>query len=378
MDARPNPVERFYPVSQPSIGEREVRYVTDAVKSGWISSIGPYVSRFEADFATFCQTAHAVSVANGTVALHLALRAYDIGAGDEVIVPDLSFVATANAVLMAGATPVFCDIDPETLCIDPAQIEAKLTERTRAIMPVHLYGHPADMGQIMALARKHGLKVIEDAAEAHGAEVNGRRVGSLGDCATFSFYGNKNLTTGEGGMITSDDADFVARCRLLRDHAMSPARRYWHEELGYNYRMTNLQAALGCAQLDRSAELLEGRRELFRHYDARLGHRAGLRLNRTAPWARNSYWLICAEIDGLTDGSRAVLLRNLRERGVDTRPYFYPMSAMPYLPPAQTPVAHAVSAKGFSLPTYVGLTESDVDYICDQVLLELGAFANCA
>jgi len=375
LDARIKPLERFYPVSQPSVGERELRYVTDAVQSGWISSIGPYVTRFEADFAAFCGTAHAVSVANGTVALHLALRAYGIGEGDEVIVPDLSFIATANAVLMAGATPVFCDIDAHTLCLDPALIEARVTERTRAVMPVHLYGHPADMAAINALARRHGLKVIEDAAEAHGAEVDGRRVGGLGDCGTFSFYGNKNLTTGEGGMITSNDAAFIERCRLLRDHAMSPARRYWHEELGYNYRMTNLQAALGCAQLDRAAELLGGRRALFAEYSKRLGDRPGLRLNRTAPWARNGYWLVCVEMEGLTEERRATVMQNLRERGVDTRPYFYPMSAMPYFSPAQTPVAHAASASGFSLPTYMGLEADDIDYICDQVLRQVEEFS---
>jgi perosamine synthetase len=359
--------DRFYPVSRPSVTSREVEYVTDAVTSGWISSLGPYVTRFEDDFAAFCGVEDAVSVASGTAALHLALHAYGIGAGDEVIVPDLSFVATANAILMTGAKPVFCDIERETLCIDPALIENLITPRTRAIMPVHLYGHPADMPAINRIADNRGLKVIEDAAEAHGAEINGRRVGGLGDCGAFSFYGNKNLTTGEGGMITTNDRAFAQRCRMLRDHAMSPTRRYWHEELGFNYRITNLQAALGCAQLDRADELLQARVKLFETYQGFLAGTPGIRLNRTAKWARNSYWMICAEVDGLNERSRERLMAELKRRGVDTRPYFYPMSRMPYLEPAATPVSHAVAEIGLNLPTYVGLEESDVRFIAEQL-----------
>jgi perosamine synthetase len=273
----------FYPISIPSIGDKEIEYVTDAVGSGWISSLGPYVTRFENDFAAFCEVEHAIAVSNGTVAIHLALHAMGIGAGDEVIMPDLSFIATANATLMTGAVPVFCDVDAESLCIDPALVEAKITPRTKAIMPVHLYGHPADMRSIMAIAAKYGVRVIEDAAEAHGSRANGHRVGGLGDCATFSFYGNKNLTTGEGGMITTNDAAFASRCRLLRDHAMSLSKRYWHDELGFNYRITNLQAALGCAQLDRSLELLDARQHVFAWYSDCLKCDERIRLNRTAP-----------------------------------------------------------------------------------------------
>lgn len=359
--------DRIYPVSRPSVTSLEVSYVTEAVSSGWISSLGPYVTRFEEQFAAFCGVEEAISVANGTVALHLALHAYGIGPGDEVVVPDLSFIATANAVLMTGAKPVFCDVEPETLCIDPALIEGLVTPQTRAIMPVHLYGHPADMPAINRVAARRGLKVIEDAAEAHGAEINGRRVGGLGDCAAFSFYGNKNLTTGEGGMVTTNDRAFAQRCRMLRDHAMSPMRRYWHEELGYNYRITNLQAALGCAQLDRAEELLSARVQLFETYERCLSGAPGIRLNRTANWAHNSYWMICAEVDGLSEQSRASLMAELKRRGVDTRPYFYPMSSMPYLETADTPVSHAVAQIGLNLPTYIGLEEPDVRYIADQL-----------
>ena len=358
---------RFYPMSRPSVTELEERYVLNAVRSGWISSLGEYVTGFERKFAAFCGVEHALAVSNGTVAIHLALHAMGIGAGDEVIVPDLSFVATANTVLMAGAKPVFCDVDADTLCMAPGDIERRITPRTKAIMPVHLYGHPADMTAINAIAARHGLAVIEDAAEAHGAAVEGRRVGGLGTCATFSFYANKNLTTGEGGMITSHDGALIERCRFLRDHAMSRSRRYWHEELGFNYRLTNLQAAIGCAQLERADELISARREIFDLYRARLDGNRTVRLNRTAPWAVNSYWMVCVEIDGLDEASRGALGDDLRSRGVDNRPYFYPMSDMPHLPEADTPVAHAVSQIGFNLPTYLGLGRSDVDFICEQL-----------
>ena len=360
--------KRFYPASIPSIGELEIQYVTDAVRSGWVSSLGAYVTRFEADFAAFCGVDNAISVSNGTVALHLALVGLKIGAGDEVIIPDLSFIATANAVLMSGAKPVFCDIDSETLCIDPDAIEALITPNTKAIIPVHLYGHPANMPAITRISAAHDLEVIEDAAEAHGAEIDGLRVGRFGHCATFSFYGNKNLTTGEGGMITTNDAELAERLRMLRDHAMSATERYWHMELGYNYRITNLQAAVGCAQLERADELLNGRAEVYEMYASALAATSGIRINRTANWAHNTYWMVCAEINGLCQEKRHECMRELRERGIDTRPYFYPMSDMPYLEPAPTPVAHAVSQIGINLPTYIGLTEADVGYISEQLI----------
>jgi perosamine synthetase len=360
-------------VSQPSITAIEIDYVTRAVKSGWVSSIGVFVEAFESGFARFCGVEHAISVSNGTCALHLSLLALDIGPGDEVITPDLSFIATANAVLMSGAKPIFADIDPETLCLEPPEIERRLSSRTRAIIPVHLYGHPADMRAINAIAAKHGLVVIEDAAEAHGAGIDGAKVGGFGRCAAFSFYANKNMTTGEGGMITTNDARLAARSRSLRDHAMSSTRRYWHEELGYNYRMTNLQAALGCAQLERADELAGGREEICGWYREALSDLKGARFNRAAAWAKPAYWLACLEIDGLRDDRRAVLMRALRQRGVDTRPYFYPMSAMPYLEAATTPVAHAIAEKGLNLPTYLGLTRSDVLKICGVVHEEVSA-----
>ena len=357
---------KFFPISQPSITEKEISYVLDAVKSGWVSSLGPYIVDFEKRFAEFCGTRFALTTSNGTTALHLALLACGIDSDSEVIVPDLTFVATANAVAYIGARPVMVDIDDETLCVSAAAIERAITPRTRAIIPVHLYGHPADMDAIDAVAKRHGLIVIEDAAEAHGAEYRGRRVGSLGRCEVFSFYGNKIITSGEGGMITTDDEAVYLKAKRLRDHAMSPTKRYWHDEIGYNYRMTNMQAALGVAQLERIDELMSSRREIMAWYEEGLGHFEGLRLNRNAAWARNVYWMVCLEVDGMTDASRSRLMAALRERGVDSRPYFYPVSDMPMYFAADTPVTHRISQSGINLPSYVGLTQQDVQFICRQ------------
>jgi len=358
------------PISQPSITQKEIDYVTDAVKSTWISSLGKYIDKFESDFAQFCGSKYAISVSNGTVAIHLALVAHNIGPGDEVIVPNLTFVATANAVIHSGATPVLVDIDPFNFCVDPDKIQTVITSRTKAIMPVHLYGHPCDMKAIMEIAKRHNLIVIEDAAEAHGATSYGKTVGNWGDCATFSFYGNKNLTTGEGGMITTDDEKYNLRCRYLRDHAMSKEKRYWHTEVGYNYRITNIQAALGCAQLERVGELMEKRRQLYAWYSQALKNVEGLELNKTSAWATNSYWLICMRYNGWrTELERDQFMIKLKSEGIDSRPFFYPLSEMPYLNmKADTPVTYSVYGSGINLPTYFDLTEDQVKTICNSII----------
>ncbi len=246
---------------EPWIGRPELARVVRCVKSGWISSIGAEIGEFEARFAALCARRFGVATSNGTTALHLALAALGIGPGDEVIVPALTFVATANAVHYTGATPVFADADPVTWNVDPAAVAKSVTRRTRAILAVHLYGQPADMRALASTARRAGAVLVEDAAEAHGARYHGRPVGSLGAVACFSFYGNKMVTTGEGGMVLTSDAKLAARLRLLRDHAMSPKRRYYHTEIGFNYRMTTLQAALGLAQLDRFEEICRAQAE---------------------------------------------------------------------------------------------------------------------
>jgi perosamine synthetase len=358
----------FIPISEPSITDLEIEFVTKAVQSTWISSLGEYIDRFESNFAAFCDSEYAVAVSNGTVAIHLALVSMGIKEGDEVIVPDLSFIATANAVLHAGAKPVFADIDPYNLCMDPEDFRKKITSKTRAVMPVHLYGHPADMPAINEIANEYGLLVIEDAAEAHGATIQGKKVGSWGHCATFSFYGNKNITTGEGGMITTDDTELYHTLKYLRDHGMSKEKRYWHTQLGYNYRLTNLQAALGCAQLERIDEIMAKRQQVFDWYCEHLDGLNGVSLNRTCSWATNAYWLITLEMDGFGEQQRDAFITNLKEHGVDSRPFFYPMSQMPYLKTnANTPVAHKVYKKGINLPIFFGLKEDEVKYICQMV-----------
>lgn len=364
----------FIPISQPSITQKEIDYVTDAVSSTWISSLGKYIDRFEAEFADFCQSRYAICVSNGTVAIQLALAAYDIGEGDEVIMPNLSFIATANATLHSGAKPVFADVDEENLCLDPTKIEALITPNTKAIMPVHLYGHPAQMDAILEVAHKHNLLVIEDAAEAHGATVNGKRVGSWGNCATFSFYGNKNLTTGEGGMITTDDEDFYNRCRYLRDHAMSKEKRYWHTAPGFNFRMTNIQAAIGCAQLERVSDFMEKRQLIFKWYNTYLGTIENVSLNRTNSWATNAYWLICLEHMNWSIEDRDQFMMELKKHGVDSRPFFYPMSQMPYINEnVDTPVVDKIYKRGINLPTYFDLEEEQVKFICGVIKQLLNA-----
>ena len=360
--------DTFFPVSRPSLSSLEEEYVVDAIRSGWVSSLGVYVDRFEEEFSKFCNVDYGVAVSNGTAALHVSLCALGIGPGDEVIVPDLSFIATANAICMTGAKPVFCDIEPETLCIDPNCINQLITSRTRAIIPVHLYGHPARMSQITDIARERNLFVIEDAAESHGAKIGAEPVGSFGDCAVFSFYGNKNLTTGEGGIIVSNDKKLIEKCRLLRDHSMSAKKRYWHDELGYNYRMTNIQAAIGCAQNARSDHLISARKKVFSLYYKQLSPIPELTMNRQTSWATNAVWLTCVEVAGMNEGKRDELIQHLKEHGIDTRPYFYPMSRMPYLPSGNTPVSHEISPRGLNLPTYVDLSESEVEFISTQFI----------
>jgi len=350
----------FIPISKPLIGAREKELVLDALDSGWVSSIGKYIDEFEANFARYCGTDYALAVSNGTTGLHLALATLGLGPGDEVIIPDLTFVATANAVAYTGATPVLADIDADTLCLDPRSVKALISPRTKAIIPVHLYGHPADMDALTEIADAHGLTIIEDAAEAHGAEYKGRRAGSLGKCGVFSFYGNKVITTGEGGMLTTNDAAFYQRAKRLRDHAMSPERRYFHEERGFNYRITNLQAALGVAQLERIDDFLARRTEIMGWYHAAIKTTESVRLNRVKNWAKSAFWMVCLEVDGFDAARRDAFMQALRARGVDSRPYFCTMSSMPMYRQAPLPVSARKADIGLNLPSYYELTKSEV------------------
>lgn len=367
----------FLPVAAPSLTGNERAYVLECLDSTWISSSGRFLDAFEAAFARFCGVSHAVAVNNGTAALHLALTALGIGPGDEVIVPDLTYIASVNAVTYCGAKPVFVDSEPETLNLDPDRIAARITSRTRAILPVHLYGHPADMDPILDLAERHNLIVVEDAAEAHGASYRGRPVGSLGTCAAFSFYGNKIITTGEGGMVVTDDPALAARLRLYRGQGVDPQRRYIHPVVGFNYRMTNIAAAIGLAQLERVEEILTARRQVAAWYAERLAGINGLRLLGAESWAVPVPWLITVL---LTEGSareRDAVMAALLAKGIDSRPVFYPMHDQPpYYEAARYPVAETWSARGFNLPTYEAITQADVTAVCTalrRTLTELGA-----
>lgn len=366
-ETAPRPPD-FIPIYEPWLGAREEKYVLDAVRSGWISSLGKYVTRFETMFADFCGVEHAVSVSNGTTALHLALHALGIGPGDEVIVPALTFVASANAVTYTGAKPVFADVDPATWCIDPASVAQLITPRTRAIMPVHLYGHPAAMAELLDLADLYNLVVVEDAAEGHGAAIDGRRAGGWGRIAAFSFYANKTITTGEGGMLTTDDADLAARCRMLRDHAMPPHKRYWHDEVGFNYRMTNLQAAVGVAQMERIEEFIERKRRIAHWYCEGLADLPGITLPTEAPGCTNIYWMVSILIDRPFPLDRDTLIPALRGRGVDSRPFFHPMDTLPpYRTSSPQPVSLELSRRGLNLPSSPSLTRAQVDYVCETI-----------
>ena len=357
------------PVASPVLGELEKRLVVDCLDSTWISSAGRYIEEFERLFADFCGVRHAVACNNGTTALHLALVALGVGPGDEVIVPDLTYIASANCVRYCGAEPVFVDCDPVTLNLDPAGVEARITPRTRAILPVHLYGHPCDMDPLREIAARHGLALVEDAAEAHGARYKGRRTGGLGDCASFSFFGNKIITTGEGGAVTTDDDALAARLRLLRGQGMDPQRRYWFPVVGFNYRMTNVAAAIGVGQMARIDEALAFRRELARWYDEAFADEPRVVRPATAPWAEHSFWmytlLLAPGLGSVRDG----VMARMEAAGVETRPVFYPMHVLPPYAqdPSPFPQASDCGARGINLPTHERLSRGDVRRVADSL-----------
>ncbi len=356
---------RVIPVSEPNFKGNELKYVTDCINSNWISSIGKYVSKFEEVFARFCGTTYAVSTCNGTTALHLALLSLDISEGDEVIVPDLTFVATANAVAYCGAKPVFVDVDPRTWNIDPSKIYEKITGRTKAIIVVHLYGLPCDMDAIIKIARSNNLKIIEDAAEAHGAEYKGKRVGSIGDIGVFSFYGNKIVTTGEGGMITTSDPKLVEDIKMLRDHAMSKTRRYWHTALGYNYRITNVQAAIGVAQMEQIDSFIETKRRNAALYNSLLQDVRGITLPPEVDLCKNVYWMYSVLIEDDFGVTRDEVIERLMKNGIETRPFFYPLHQLPmYKGEFVCFEAEELSRKGINLPSATTLTEGEIRTVC--------------
>ena len=364
--------ERRLPVAAPALIGNERQYVMDCLESTWISSTGVYVDRFEAAFSEFCQSQYALTCSNGTVALHLALMALGVGPGDEVLVPTLTYVASANAVTYCGARPVFLESEPSTWNLDPKRIEERITPKTKAIIVVHLYGHPVDMDPVLEIASRHGLFVVEDAAEAHGARYRGKPVGSIGDVGTFSFYGNKILTTGEGGMVTTNSDDLAKRIRLLKGQGMDPGRRYWFPIVGYNYRMTNVAAAIGLAQLEKIDWHLERRRANANRYSKRLEGVSALFRQVDQPWAQNVYWINSVVLADDVSKSRDEVMSELEDAGIETRPIFYPMHVLPmYQPELQGesyPIAERLSARGINLPSGPELSVEEIDYVCDRLI----------
>ena len=341
--------------------------MNQCLDSLWIAS-GEFIPRFEEGFARFCGVPHALASNSGTSALHLALMALGAGPGDEVIVPTLTYVSSANAVRYCGARPVFADSDPRTMTLDPGDLESRITPRTKGLIAVHLYGHPADMDAIGAIAARHGLFVIEDCAEAHGALYRGRRVGGLADAGAFSFFGNKIISTGEGGMVTTGGAELYRKMRLLGGQGMDPARRYWFTMVGYNYRMTNIEAALGLAQLEQIEKHLERRRAVAELYKRHLPE-ALVELPTEEDWARHAFWMYTVRVKPEARIGRDDLMESLGRDGIETRPVFYPMHLMPVYeePGASYPAAEDIARRGFNLPTHGMLTEEDVVYISQSI-----------
>jgi perosamine synthetase len=366
-------VKKKYSVYEPTLGQEELDLLEDCIRTRWISSLGKHIPLFEQSFARFCRCKCAAATSSGTSALHLALLALGVGKGDEVIVPDLTFVASANSVAYTGAKVVLADVDKETWTLDPKLVLTSITPRTKAIIGVHLYGHPFDVDRIMEIARGHGVKVIEDAAEAHGSLYKGKRVGALADIGCFSFYGNKVITTGEGGMVVTNDPKLDARVRFLRDHSMDGKNRYFHPEIGYNYRMTNMQAAVGRGQMKRIIGIIAAKRRIAKLYSRRLAGVEGISLPPEQTWARSIYWLYSIVLDRTFGPTSSELAARLAGDGIETRRIFIPMSQLPmYATRRRFPISQKISENGLSLPSSPMLTEEDIDFICSKVLSAQG------
>src|SRR3954470_10817233 len=365
------------PVNTPLLDGNEAKYLAECIETGWISSEGPFIARFEKEFSARVGRNHGIAVSNGSVAIDAAVSALKLGPGDEVIMPTFTIISCASQIVRAGATPVVVDADPITWNMDVQRVAERITPRTKAIMVVHIYGLPTDMDPILALAKKHGLHVIEDAAEVHGQTYRGKPCGSFGSLSTFSFYPNKHVTTGEGGMILTDDDALADRCRSLRNLCFQPKRRFVHEELGWNLRMTNLQAALGVAQLERLDTFVARKKRMGKLYAELLSGLKGVQLPlpKTA-YAENHYWVYGVVLDDDVPFDAVEAMRRLGEAGIGTRPFFWPMHEQPVFKKAglfrddRHPVAERLARRGFYLPSGLALTEEQMT-IAANALREL-------
>jgi len=365
------------PVARPSLDGNELKYLTECITENWISSKGKFIEIFEKQFSEYCGCKYALAVSNGTVALHLALVSLGIGTGDEVLIPSLTFIATANAVAYTGAKPVFIDSELDTWNIDPQKLELAITVNTKAIIPVHLYGQPAQLKTITEVAVKHKLQVIEDAAEAHGAKFMGKMVGSIGDIGCFSFFGNKIITTGEGGMLVTNNKKIYEKAKILRDHGMSTNKKYWHDVIGFNYRMTNMQAAIGCAQMEKIDNILENKKWIAKIYKKNLTQIKGIILPTENDWSENVYWMYPININLYDTDNEAIrdhVLLALEEEGIEGRPFFFPVHIMPPYQsesPLELINVEKLSKNGLVLPSYLGIKEEDIEKICQIIASEV-------
>ncbi|HXC56345.1 MAG TPA: DegT/DnrJ/EryC1/StrS family aminotransferase [Rhizomicrobium sp.] len=361
------------PVCEPLIGDNVLPLVQDCVVTGWVSSEGKYIAEFERKWAEYCGVKYGVAVSNGSVALELAIEALHLEPGSEIILPSFTIIACARAVVRMGHKPVLVDCDPVTWCMDLDETERKITPKTRAIMPVHMYGHPVDMRRLMEIAKKHDLRVVEDVCEAHGAEIGGRRMGSYGDINCFSFYANKVITTGEGGMITTDNKEYADRVRSLRNQCFLPEQRFLHRELGYNYRLTNVQAAMGVAQTDRIGQHIEIKRWMAAEYTKRLAGLNQLTLITEASWAKSVFWMYCVVLDESVPFDAKEFAARLKAKGVDTRPMFLGMHEQPAFHKLglfvgeSYPVSERLARRGLYLPSGLTLTIEQIDQVCEAV-----------
>ncbi len=364
-------MKKFIPIAEPLLNGNELKYVQDCIKTGWISSRGKYVEEFEKKFSKYCGCRSGVAVNSGTTALHLALASLGIKKGDEVIIPSFTMISTAGAVVYTGARPVLVDAESKTWNINPDKIEEKITRNTKAIVPVHIYGHPCEMDKIVDIAKDHDLYVIEDAAESHGAEYRGRKTGGLGDIGCFSFYGNKILTTGEGGMLVTNNEEVAETAKLLRDMDFDKRRPYKYIKIGFSYRMSNVQAAIGLAQLERVDKLVKIRIKNAKIYNSLLSDVKGITLPPEMDYVKNVYWMYSILIEKDFKVTRDELAKILGAKGIMTRRFFFPMHKQPIFSrmfSGRYPVSEELSKKGINLPSAATLKADDVKYVVNSVV----------
>jgi len=371
-------ISSVIPVNEPRLGENEIKYALECLQTGWISSEGRFIREFEERWAEYCGMKYGIAVSNGTVALEIAVASLHLQPGDEVILPSFTIISCAQAITKNNGLPVLVDCDPETWCMDVSQVESKITARTRAIMPVHIYGHPVDMDLVNVLARKYNLAILEDAAEAHGAEYKGRKCGGLGDVSIFSFYANKIVTTGEGGMVLTNDEAQAEHLRSLRNLCFRKEQRFFHTELGNNYRMTNIQAAIGVAQIEQIEKSIQQKRWMADAYHQQLKEIEGLSLPVERSWAKNVYWMYGIVIDPSSGMDGREFASQLMEHNVMTRPFFFGMHEQPVFrdmglfADEHYAVTEHISRQGLYLPSGLTLTQEQVDYVCNAVKKVLG------